>query len=97
MDKAEYVFEKYGTKFHRTKEIVKSLIPGAAAGVFTSLVFHPLDTIQVRQQMRDSKPEGLAEPMSYKGLYKGLGMRLAKTVPMQAATWAIIDAVTKRI
>jgi|APSaa5957512622_1039677.scaffolds.fasta_scaffold00627_12 hypothetical protein len=96
MDKAQHVFMKYAERNKRKpNRLLLDLAPGALSGTVTSLLLHPLDTLQVRRQTAPpsqnvdfNKPPKLTKPIgklkAFKSLYKGLGLKLLRNIPTLA-------------
>ena len=100
MDKAELVFTKIAERKKKIHLALKELIPGTLSGLIVAPLTHPLDTLQIKQQVGHGKTVGPASLKGFakiEGLYKGLGMKMVKMVPQMALGYAIYGVSKKHI
>ena len=70
--------------------IASSAVAGSYAGLITSLILYPIDTIKTRLQSK----RGFLKSGSFRGIYRGLGARMLGTIPNDATFW-VVYCVTK--
>jgi hypothetical protein len=81
------------------KKSYDDLIAGAGAGVVSSLITHPIDTLAVNKQTKKKIKWKKYKTLGAKTkrLYRGVGLRTAKIAPSMAISFASYKAFTKAL
>lgn len=109
VDKASYIFSKLARRRNSSTEVprqdvkiptgnslLKSTLPGAIAGGFSTAVTYPIDTLQIMKQTQ-TFPKGGLKLKNIPRLYKGIGLKMLKIVPTTALSFAAYDFIKKKL
>ena len=82
---------------------ISDLVAGAGAGVLSTAIVQPLDTISNRIQVGTAKgnlfqvSKSIIKNEGVRGLYKGLGTKIMKIAPGMAITFAAYTPIKKLV
>lgn len=105
------LFKKYNHQSGSTSDellVHQRLIAGATAGMSYNFLFYPADTIKSRMQTEDVKAitggkssfgavgRAIWQQHGLKGLYRGCGITVARSIPSSAFIFTIYEELKKR-
>lgn len=89
-----YVVPKPRSECSKPEQLVVTFAAGYIAGIFCAIVSHPADSVVSKLNSdKGSTAVQAAKTLGWKGLWKGLGLRIIMIGTLTALQWFIYDSV----